>query len=323
MDSKQRDERPPIISVVMSVYNGEEYLRESIESILNQTFKGFEFVIINDGSTDKSLEIIKSYSDARIIVINQKNSGLAIALNNGLKIAKGKYIARMDADDISIDTRLEVQLDFMENNNEYVIIGSNAIVIDKSGNYIYTTNLATTDNQLRKLLPSSPFMHPSVLMKKEAVEKCDYYYEAISKLYSFEDVILWNKLCKQGAIANMKKPLIKYRIQPFAATTKSGAKKVINEILNKIIERGFILENEIDILKKIKLQERRNDKFINYHLHLSKKYLWNNCQPKLARANIFKSMLYNPFSIEPFFLLFFSFMPKGAINFIYTKMKGS
>lgn len=321
MSNKLNYENPPLISVIMSVYNGEEYLRESIESILTQSFKNFEFIVINDGSTDNSLQIINSFNDKRIVLINQKNTGLAVALNNGIKTAKGKYIARMDADDISVATRLEMQLDFMENNQEYVIIGSNAIVIDQNANYVYTTDLPTIDGQLRKLLPSSPFMHSSVMVKKNSIEECGYYYEAISKLYSFEDVILWNKLCKLGAIANIKTPLIKYRIQPFAATNKSGEKKVINEILNNIIERGCISEDEIDILKKIKLQERKNDKLINYHLHLSKKYLWNNYQPKLSRANILKSIYRKPLSIEFLFLFLLSFMPKRSVMYMYSKMK--
>ena len=108
------------ISVVMSVYNGEIYLYEAIESILNQTFTNFEFIIIDDGSTDNSAEIIKSYDDNRIVLIQQGNKGLAAALNEGIKIAKGKFIARMDADDISLPTRLETQIQFMEAHLEYV-----------------------------------------------------------------------------------------------------------------------------------------------------------------------------------------------------------
>lgn len=114
----------PQISVIMSVYNGEKYLREAIDSILNQTFTHFEFIIVNDGSTDKSLNIIKSYNGSRIILVQQENKGLAAALNEGIKIAKGKYIAMMDADDISLPTRLEKQIQFMEAHPEYVAIGS-------------------------------------------------------------------------------------------------------------------------------------------------------------------------------------------------------
>jgi glycosyltransferase involved in cell wall biosynthesis len=112
----------PQISVIMAVYNGEKYLAEAIESILNQTFKEFEFIIIDDGSKDNSLNIIKRYAkkDSRIIIIkNEKNMKLAWSLNKGLKIARGKYIARMDSDDISLTDRLEKQYYFLEKKEIY------------------------------------------------------------------------------------------------------------------------------------------------------------------------------------------------------------
>ena len=116
----------PLISVVMSVYNGEKYLKRSIDSILNQTFKDFEFIIINDGSTDKSLEIIKSYDDDRIVLIDQENKGLTKSLNIGIKTASGKYIARQDADDVSLPDRLKKQVDFLEVREDVVLLGCRA-----------------------------------------------------------------------------------------------------------------------------------------------------------------------------------------------------
>jgi len=114
------------VSIVMSVYNAQKYLDEAIESILNQTYSNFEFIIINDGSTDKSLEIIENYAkkDSRIIVINRENKGLIYSLNEGIRKANGKYIARMDADDISLPQRLEKQVEFMEKNKNIGICGT-------------------------------------------------------------------------------------------------------------------------------------------------------------------------------------------------------
>ncbi len=142
--------KSPIISVVMSVYNGDKYLREEIESILNQTFKDFEFIIVNDGSTDKSLEIIKSYNDPRIVIIDQENTGLAKALNNGINIAKGRYIARMDQDDISNPERFEKQIEFLENLSEYVAIGSWSNHISEHGEYLYTCKMPIDSSTLIK-----------------------------------------------------------------------------------------------------------------------------------------------------------------------------
>jgi glycosyltransferase involved in cell wall biosynthesis len=106
------------ISILMPVYNGEKYLREAIDSILNQTFTDFEFLIVDDGSTDNSVEIINSYQNSRInLVKNDKNEGLVYTLNRGLSLAKGEYIARMDCDDISLPERLKKQIDFLDSNS--------------------------------------------------------------------------------------------------------------------------------------------------------------------------------------------------------------
>src|SRR6185369_12980087 len=114
----------PLISVVLPVYNGEEYLRESIDSILKQSYSNFEFLILNDGSSDRSEEIIQSYSDPRIKYHKHANCGLAATLNKGIELAKGEYIARQDQDDISLPTRLEKQITFLENHSEYAMVGT-------------------------------------------------------------------------------------------------------------------------------------------------------------------------------------------------------
>ncbi len=110
----------PKITVLMSVYNGEKYLRNAVGSILNQTITDFEFIIINDGSTDGSREILESYNDDRIVLINQNNTGLTKALNKGLSLARGEYVARIDADDSANPARLEKQLIFLRNNQEII-----------------------------------------------------------------------------------------------------------------------------------------------------------------------------------------------------------
>ncbi len=124
----------PEISVIMSVYNEEKFLRESIESILSQTFKDFELIIINDCSIDNSLKIIKSYNDKRIKIINnKKNIGVFNSRNKALKIAKGDYIAILDGDDVSLPKRFEIQFNYLENNPHIFLLGSSAIFIDENG----------------------------------------------------------------------------------------------------------------------------------------------------------------------------------------------
>jgi glycosyltransferase involved in cell wall biosynthesis len=127
----------PRISVVMSVYNGEKYLRQAIESILQQTYTDFEFIIIDDGSTDSSREIIQSYDDKRIrLVINEQNIGLTKSLNKGIRLAKGEFIARMDADDISLPQRFEKQVAYLDSHPEVGVLGTYANIIDHRGKII-------------------------------------------------------------------------------------------------------------------------------------------------------------------------------------------
>lgn len=128
--------KEPKISVVMSVYNGERYLGEAVESIFNQTFSDFEFIIINDGSTDRTPEILTEIDDPRAKVINQPNRGLTASLNRAIRLAKGEYIARMDADDISEPTRLERQVEVLDRDPDVVLVACWYEVIDEKGNFL-------------------------------------------------------------------------------------------------------------------------------------------------------------------------------------------
>ena len=161
----------PEVSVVMSAFNSEEFISESINSILNQDFKDFEFNIIDDGSTDKTLSIINKYQkiDDRIKVINQKNFGLTKSLNNAVSIAKSNFIARIDADDISLPSRLSTQLKYLKSNSNLGFVFSNFIFIDKSGNKIQKKIISTNSNQVRyNLLKGiNNIAHSSVMFRKD------------------------------------------------------------------------------------------------------------------------------------------------------------
>lgn len=201
----------PLISVLMPVYNAEEYMEESIKSILSQTFKDFEFIIINDGSKDSSLSLLRKYKkkDKRIIILdNKKNLGLHISLNRGLSIAKGKYIARMDADDISLQKRFEIQFNYIEKNKNIFLVGGSAIVINEEGEKI--GSLLKGDNPKRigkKLLKSNPFVHPSIMFRNTG----EFFYR--DKFVCSEDYDLYLRMLSEGkALANINDFLIKYRI---------------------------------------------------------------------------------------------------------------
>ena len=134
----------PIVSVILPVYNEEKYIGSAVDSILSQSLKNIELIIIDDGSTDKTLSILQTYKkDSRVRIVSQENSGLATALNNGIAISQGKYIARQDADDLSVQDRLEKQVNYMDLHPDIGILGSNYHTIDENDNILATTDIFT------------------------------------------------------------------------------------------------------------------------------------------------------------------------------------
>lgn len=199
------------ISVVMSVYNDAKYLRESVESILKQTFKNFEFVIVDDCSNSTVASILSKYSDKRIKIIrNTLNLGLTRSLNIAIKVARGRYIARMDADDISYPTRLQEQVHFLENNPEFVLCGASADLIDENNNIYGTRMCPTTDDIIRSnLVKSNQFIHPLVMFKKDAWERVGGYDESFTLSQDYDFFL---KLSRIGKVANVHQTLLKYRV---------------------------------------------------------------------------------------------------------------
>jgi len=193
----------------MPVYNAEAYLRAAIESILNQTFTDFEFLIFNDASTDNSLIIINSYSDERIKVFNSTtNLGYIIHLNHGIEIAKGKYIARMDADDVSLPTRFEKQVAFLEQHSNIALVGTAAISIDEFGNEKDLIGEISPLNQLfTHLFFGNRFIHTSVMGWSDVFRKFKYN----ANYYVAEDYFLWSQIAMKYKVSNLQEPLVKYR----------------------------------------------------------------------------------------------------------------
>ncbi len=200
----------PKITVLMSVYNGEKYLREATDSILNQTFRDFEFIIINDGSTDDTSEILENYDDPRIIVINnRKNIGLTKSLNKGLRMAKGEYIARQDADDISFPQRLEKEVNFLEKHKRVGLIGSSFQLISENGKSLTTHKVLTTNEEIKKgLREGNRFGHGSVMFRRECLDKVGFYRE---EFRSAQDYDLWLRISEKYNVANISEPLYKWR----------------------------------------------------------------------------------------------------------------
>ncbi|MBU2612466.1 MAG: glycosyltransferase [Nanoarchaeota archaeon] len=235
--------KKPIISVLMPVYNGEKYLKESIESILNQTFKDFELVIVNDGSTDGSLKIMKSYQkkDKRIKIINTRNNlGVIGALNTGLKKIKTKYVASFNQDDISHPKRLEIEFDYLEKNPHIFLVGSSAVYIDEQGKEIRRFRKYDDYKLLAwRLRKSCSIVYPSIMFRNKGVVFDDHY-----------EYNLYYKLLKRGEnLTNLPQFLVKYRVHNNAMSTYD--KKNQDLLFEEVVEKFNGLKNEINFLQKI------------------------------------------------------------------------
>lgn len=200
----------PLVSVVMAVYNSDKYLKLAIDSILNQSYENFEFLIVNDGSTDNSREIILSYTDPRLKYLeNSKNSGIVFSRNRTIDESKGKYIAVIDSDDISLPFRLEKQVEFLESKPEYGMCGTFYKVIDSSGKILYKNHFPTSDNDIKAyLFFGNSFCHSTVMMRAEFAHKFKY-----SNHYQLcEDYYLWQELAQVTKLKNLPIYSTLYRI---------------------------------------------------------------------------------------------------------------
>ncbi|OCC15884.1 Glycosyl transferase, group 2 family protein [Dissulfuribacter thermophilus] len=307
------------ISVVMSVFNGQRYLREAIDSILDQSFADFEFIIIDDGSTDNTSKIILSYTDPRIRFIKQKNMGLAAALNRGIKLSNGKYIARMDADDISLPCRLEKQYQFMEENQHILALGSAVELIDMNGTHICYASKSTSYSELKRQLPSTPFVHPTVMFRRQVFFQAGGYPESFK--WGGEDTVLFNKMAQMGQISNLSEPLLKYRISPYASTRYTVKYRNMLEKLTIKAANGLpISKDEFEQLKDANKKLSLKTKWYIYHLELSMKYLWYSRKPKLARSHLLKALHFNKCSLSALTLLCLSFLPPNYAQSICKTM---
>jgi len=244
--------KSPAITVLMPVYNGDKYLIEAVDSILNQTFSDFEFLIIDDGSTDQSIDLIKTYDDPRIrLIMNKKNMGQSGTLNKGLSLARGEYIAIMDQDDISIPERIKKQLKFMENNSNVDVCGS---WLQLFGKYNGINELPIDSEKIKvNLLTNQNLAHPTVLIRKSTLVKYNFNY---NPNYSIaQDYDLWIRMSEYCTFFNIPEPLVKYRIHENQNSKIAADRSIIesNRSLNFLMKRMGIQLNDHELIlhKKI------------------------------------------------------------------------
>jgi len=293
----------PLISVIMPVYNSEEFLEEAIESILGQTYQNIELIVSYDKSIDSSLDILEKYQekDPRIILLIGENQGLIRSLNRAIDVSKGKYIARMDADDVSLPNRLEEQSKFLQKNN-LDLCGGHCLLIDSTGHIDGMHVVPISHNMcILSMLFKVPFVHPSVMIKKEFLDKNSLRYGQ-SQFKDAEDFDFWVRAQENGAMfGNLDDIVLRYRVVP-NSLSKINKTHVLKD--SKYITRKFFKNNRKKVSnmlnsglpdclnceeKSLLVRYVFNDiirlRFSNLHLikHISKKIIVNSVLSEILR----------------------------------------
>ena len=257
----------PKVSVVMSVYDGLPYVGAAVESILGQTFEEFEFIIIDDGSTDGSTAVLRRYAaqDDRIRLIVQENRGLTPSLNRGLALAEAPLIARMDADDVCVPERFQEQIDFLEAHPEHVLVGSHVRFIDGTGDPISSDNPLYSKRNLgdmdlcaehdaieqRLLTGGWAFIHPTVMIRQAAVEQIGGYNP---KIVDAEDRDLFIRMAEVGRLANLPGVLLEYRVHGSQVSTTSAVQSYWSKRARRAgyLRRDRPLPDELRLLPMVR-----------------------------------------------------------------------
>ena len=229
----------PIVSVLMPVYNTERYVGQAVESILSQSFKDFEFIILDDGSTDSSLKILKKYAaqDPRIRLISRENRGVIRARNDLLAQATGEFIAIMDADDVSFPERLALQVEFLKANLDVVCLGGAHEVIDEDGRLLTRLPLPEQDQEIQELALAGhgSICNPCAMIRRLSLVEIGGYDET---LLCAEDLDVWLKLGEIGKLANLKPTILKYRLLKSSISQQHGVLQ--RQAAREICQRAWL-----------------------------------------------------------------------------------
>lgn len=214
-----------LVSVIIPCYNSEKYIEKCIESVINQSYSNIEIILIDDGSQDNTYEIISKVTDHRLrIVRNENNLGIVDCLNKGIELSQGKYIARLDADDYMMRNRIELQVDFLEKNKEFVMVGSNHILIDEKGNILKYSSYPESSKEIYIMKYfMNPMSHPTVLFRKSIFKEFRYTCEYAD----CEDYKLWFEISKKHQIANIPQYTTCHRLHPYSISAKSSMQQEI------------------------------------------------------------------------------------------------
>lgn len=216
--------RDPYISVLMGVFNGEQFVARAVASILAQTFTDLELIVINDGSTDSTLQILESFRDSRLRVITHENRGLTRGLNEAAALARGRWLARQDADDLSIVTRFEQQAAFLERNPDVKLVGSSVFMSNRFGLFNEIFDYPQSDAAIRRAFPVlNPFCHGAVIVERHLFEQVGGYDETYRWAQDYD---LWGRILPRSKAANLAPPLYG-RVRHGGTSESTVAKDVI------------------------------------------------------------------------------------------------
>lgn len=288
----------PVITVFMAVFNGEAHIKMAIESVLNQSFTDFELLIVNDGSTDCTLDIIRQFKDPRIrVVSNDGNKGLAFTRNHGLREARGQYIAILDSDDLSIPGRLEIQINFMTAYPEIALCGGQAITIDKDDNYTGSLNVpSSTTNMAHQLVLHNIFINSTLLIKKSVMLEVGGYRD----LALAEDYDLSFRISLKHQVANLNQVLISYRIHENNISSLQAEKQSqaeINIIRDIQTHLNITTDNDLVMLHHHLMRFHLDTSSSQDFLHVLETLKHGNTATKIYDENKFNEMLFKKWFI--------------------------
>lgn len=289
------------VSFLISTFNSEATIGRCIDSIFSQSFKNFEVIIVDDGSTDATKSIISKFKDARIRYFYQENSGISKALNFGLLKANGKYIAKLDSDDFCLADRILLQYNFLESHPEYVVCGSSARIMSDDNIFLNDQLEPEEDIDIRaKMLKCNAFIHSSAFYRRSSALSVMYDEEIV---HFFEDYLFFSQLLKLGKGYNFKKPLIIYYVSPFSISRNKMTYKQ-KTLMMRIIRRGYGVKGEAQLFNSLK-KINRNKSLSNYYLLnfrsliknsdryiLALKYLKLSIMQRFWNPQIYASILY-------------------------------
>lgn len=298
---------------MLPVWNGERFLAEAMDSVLRQTFCGFELIVVDDGSADRSAAIADEFArcDARVLVLRRAHDGIANALNAGVAAARGTYVARMDADDVASAMRLEKQVAFLDAHPNCVAVGSDVEVIDEEGEAIGIIRFPAVHREIVDAMfdgSTRSVAHPTVVMRKSAVLAAGGYRAEASPS---EDLDLWVRLIELGELANVAEPLLRYRRHTGAIGIRDGLRQRLS---GAAIVDAVRLRHGLRRLK-VSFASNHSDAFASYHFECVRIAL-NSGNRAAARKHARATIRRSPQWSRPYAALAISALPEAAFAMV-------